>query len=319
MRLGIIGVGDFGTRHAAIAAALPEIELVAVADRDERRRRLVAERLGVAACLDAQNLLEQHSLDGVVIATPLSQHMRDISTALSAGVHLLVEKPVVAAGAEIDQLECLPRAQRMRIVPAHVSRFLPAVAVLRERLANQRVRTVRAIRVVPAERLDLHGADHPAMVAMVHDLDLVRAFVGETLGHVSSVQRWTDDTRPHPQIVMAHLGFDDGVIASVENHWTLPHARQYIDSRIEIVTERETAHLTLPSNAVRIVTARGDYLPDTELEGSVAGLPVGALATQLRHFAQCVITGRDPSVVTLDDALWSVRVAAEIASQSPQP
>jgi predicted dehydrogenase len=116
---------------------------------------------------------------------------------------------------------------------------------------------------------------------------------------------------------MAHLAFDSDVIVSVENYWTLPHARQYIDARMEIVTDAETAHVNLPGNGLRIVASDGDYSPDTDLEASVAGLPVGALATQMRDFARCVTTGAAPSVVTLDDALWSVRVAAEIARQAP--
>jgi predicted dehydrogenase len=230
----------------------------------------------------------------------------------------MVEKPVVSAPDEAAELERLVRTHpRAVVMPAHVSRFIPAVATLRQRLAGNRVLAVRAIRVVPAERLDLHGAEHPALVAMVHDLDLVRAFVAADLEEVTSVQRWTSPDRPHPQIVMAHLRFADGTVASVENHWSLPHARQYIDARMEVTTEHETAHLSLPSNALRIVTADGDVVPDTDLEALVAGVPVGALATQLRHFAQCITTGQPSSVVTVQDATWSVRVAATIAAQTP--
>jgi predicted dehydrogenase len=153
---------------------------------------------------------------------------------------------------------------------------------------------------------------------MVHDLDLVRAVVPGDLVDVTSVQSWTDPDRPYPQVVMAHLRFADGTLASVENHWTLPHARQYIDARLEVVTRSWTAHLRVPGGALRIVEQDGDVLPDTELDAAVAGLPVGALATQLRHFAQCVAQGRPSDVVDLEDAFWSVEVAARITAQQPQ-
>jgi predicted dehydrogenase len=171
--------------------------------------------------------------------------------------------------------------------------------------------------VVPAERLDLHGSEHPALVAMVHDLDLVRAFVTAELRDVTSVQRWTDDSRPHPQIVLAHLTFADGTVASVENYWTLPHSRQYIDARLEVTTDRSIGHVTVPASGLRVVHSGGEDLPDIELEATVAGLPVGALATQLRHFAACVRAGHRSPVVNVDDALWAVRVAARIAAQVP--
>lgn len=238
--------------------------------------------------------------------------------AVEAGVHALVEKPVVAAGDEAERLDRLVRAHPdVVVMPAHVSRFLPAVAALRDRFASQHVVAVRAIRTVPSERLGLHGGEHPALVAMVHDLDLVRAFVPAQVRHVSSIQRWTDDSRPFPQIVMAHVVFEDATLASVENHWTLPHGRQYIDARLEVTTDQEIGYVSVPSHGLRVVARDGDVTPDTDLEPRVAGLPVGALATQLRHFAACARAGTSSSIVSVQDAIWSVRIAADIAAQTP--
>ncbi|WP_104522785.1 Gfo/Idh/MocA family protein [Blastococcus atacamensis] len=320
VRIGIVGVGDFGRRHAAVAAALPEVQLVAVADRDRGRALTVAQELGCAAVGGIEELLAERAVDAVVIATPQHRHLADVRAAVEAGVPALVEKPVVSAGEEAQRLRELVAGSGVLVVPAHVSRFLPGVAQLRERLAIEPAVAVRAVRVVPVERLDMHGGEHPALVAMVHDLDLVRAVLppDAELVDVSSVQSWTEPRRPHPQVVMAQLTFSDGSLASVENRWTLPHARQYIDARMEVTTRRWTAHLQTPSGGLRIATGAGDLLPDTDLEATVAGLPVGALATQLRHFAACVSAGRRSEVVDLEDGLWSVEVAARIAAQQPQ-
>jgi predicted dehydrogenase len=318
VRVGVVGAGDFGIRHVAVAAALPEVELVAVADPSPDRAELVRSRWAVPTCRDVGELLREHRPEAVVIATPQALHLSDVTAAVTAGVHALVEKPIISAGAEADELARLCAAHpEVVVMPAHVSRFLPSVATLRNRLAGERVTAVRAIRVVPAERLDLHGSEHPALVAMVHDLDLVRAFVPAELADVTSVQRWTDDSRPHPQIVLAHLTFTDGTVASVENYWTLPHSRQYIDARLEVTTDRTLGHLVVPGSGLRLVHATGEELPDIELEATVAGLPVGALATQLRHFVACVRAGHGSPVVNVDDALWAVRVAARIAEQVP--
>jgi predicted dehydrogenase len=317
VRIGVVGVGDFGRRHAAVAAALPECELVAVADRDQARARSVAARYGVAAFSCGDDLLAHRDVDAVVVATPQHCHLADVRAAVSAGVAALVEKPVVTAGEEAAELRRLAASINVPVVPAHVSRYLPAVALLRARVERDPAQVVRAIRVVPVERLSLHGGEHPALVAMVHDLDLVRSLVPADLVDVSSVHAWTERDRPHPQIVMAHLRFADGSVASVENHWTLPHARQYIDARLEVTTRRWTSHLQVPAGALRIVEAGGDLLPDTDLDVTVAGMPVGALATQLRHFTRCVGERRPSEVVDLEDALWSVEVAARIAAQRP--
>jgi predicted dehydrogenase len=315
IRVGVVGVGDWGGRHAAIAAALPEFEFVAVADQNAQRAEAVASQYGVEAFADANALLSGCDVDAIVIATPPAGHLRDICSALGSGVHALVEKPVVVDRYEAERLRTLAASASTVLMPAHVSRFMPSFAALRQAVAGQRVIAVRAVRRVPMARLDLHGGEHPALVAMVHDLDLVRAFVPAALESVESVQRWVDDSRPYPQIVMAHLRFADGVVASVENHWTLPHERQYIDAHLEVSTDRTIAHLEVPGTALRLTTADGDFLPDTQLEAWVAGIPVGALATQMRHFASCIRSGRPSQVVTVDEALWSVDVAARIAAQ----
>jgi UDP-N-acetylglucosamine 3-dehydrogenase len=318
IRLGVIGVGDFGARHAAIAAALAEVDLVAVADRNGTRAAAIGERYGARPFPDAAALLDETGVDAVVIATPEHRHLADLELALAARVPALVEKPIVATAGQAAQVRALVRPAGCLVMPAHVSRFLPAFAELRDRLRGHTVRAVRAVRVVPAARLDLHGTEHPALVAMVHDLDLVHALVPEALDTVASVQRRTDPGRAHPQVVLAHLQFTDGVVASVENYWTLPHERQYIDARLEVTTDRALMRMQTPAGALHIATAEGDFLPDTELEAWVAGLPVGALATQMRHFVDCVVSGRVSTVVTVDDALWSVEVAARIAEQAPR-
>jgi len=301
-----------------VAAALPEIELVAVADPSPSRSELVRSRWAVPTCRDVHELLREHAPEAVVIATPQASHLADVTAAVTAGVHAMVEKPIISAGGEADEFERLCAAHpEVVVMPAHVSRFLPSVATLRDRLLGERVTAVRAVRVVPTERLDLHGSEHPALVAMVHDLDLVRAFVPSELRDVTSVQRWTDESRPHPQVVLAHLTFADGTVASVENYWTLPHSRQYIDARLEVTTDRSIGYVTVPGSALKVVHAGGEDLPDIELEATVAGLPVGALATQLRHFGACVRTGHGSPVVDVHDALWAVRVAARIAAQAP--
>jgi predicted dehydrogenase len=316
VRIGVIGTGDFGVRHVAIAAALPEVELVAVADTDAARAQAVGSRYGASAHTGGANLLGNADVDAVVIATPERHHLGVLETALDARVDVLIEKPLVARVSEVERVRTMVEASPQIVLPGHVSRFLPAFAALRERLHGQRVLAVRAIRVVPRGRLDLHGKEHPALVAMVHDLDLIHALIPAALLEVRSVQRWSEPARPHPQVVMAHLTFADGTLASVENYWTLPHERQYIDARLEVTTATEVLTMTTPGGSLRVTAAEGDHSPDTELDAWVAGIPTGALATQMRHFVECVRSRRRSDVVSVEDGLWSVAVASELAGQA---
>jgi predicted dehydrogenase len=151
---------------------------------------------------------------------------------------------------------------------------------------------------------------------MVHDFDLIRALVPSELEHVSSVQSWIDPALPHPQAVFVHLRFKDGTVASVDNLWTLPHSRKYIDARLEVSSDETLAVLSLPGGEVSFATPTGEYAPAVELEGSVYGVPAGALANQLRYFAAHVRGTVVDTAVTLEDALWSVRLALQVQRQA---
>ena len=96
IRLGIIGVGNIGTGHAEniLKGLCPEIEITAVADRRESRRAWALERLpGVPVFEEGSELIASGLCDAVHICTPHYQHPVLAIEALTAGLHVMVEKP----------------------------------------------------------------------------------------------------------------------------------------------------------------------------------------------------------------------------------
>ncbi len=93
IRLGIIGPGDRGTQLVREALACPNTEFVAFADVYTRRLD-DARRLAPAArtYLDYRHLLEDQSIDAVLIATPQHLHADHFAAALDAGKHVYQEK-----------------------------------------------------------------------------------------------------------------------------------------------------------------------------------------------------------------------------------
>jgi UDP-N-acetylglucosamine 3-dehydrogenase len=288
------------------------MELCGVADTDAARAGAAAAGLGCRASGSLEELLAADRPDAVVVATPEVHHVAALRACLDAGAHVLVEKPVALSAADAALARELAAASGLVVLPGHVSRFLPEVARLRELVAGQRVLAMHATRAVPRERLGLHGRIHPAFMAMVHDLDLLRSVQPAELVSVAAEQRWTEPDRPHPQLLWATLGFDDGCVAVVENAWTLPHARRYVDAHLRVTTGELVAEVRLPAGGLRVMREDGDHVPDTQLDAWVGELPVGAIAGQLRHFAACIRAGTPSPVVTMDDAVWSVATAERI-------
>ena len=97
VRLGIIGVGNMGSGHAAniLAGKCPEIELTVVADRREARRQWAKDTLpeGTAIFEEGSDLIQSGLCDAVHICTPHYQHPTLAMEAFAAGLHVMCEKP----------------------------------------------------------------------------------------------------------------------------------------------------------------------------------------------------------------------------------
>src|SRR5690242_5027251 len=94
VRTALIGCGKVGQIHAAALATLPESQFVAVCDADASRAEQFASRYGVTAYDSLPRMLSQAGVEAVTICTPHPLHEEPAVLAASAGVHVLVEKPL---------------------------------------------------------------------------------------------------------------------------------------------------------------------------------------------------------------------------------
>jgi predicted dehydrogenase len=95
--VALIGCGGRGTNDAARFKALPNVELAYVCDVDESRRQAVADKLGVEssrAVGDLRRILDDRSVDAVIVATPDHWHAPASILACDASKHVYVEKPI---------------------------------------------------------------------------------------------------------------------------------------------------------------------------------------------------------------------------------
>lgn len=139
IRLGLIGCGGQGTSLMKRLAPFPDVKIIAVADPDRDRRANVKALVGAEReVADLRQLLDDKSLDAVVIATPDHWHAPAGVLACQAGKHVYVEKPCSHNIEESARLVAAGQRHRRLVQHGTQSRssegLKEAIAMLREGL-----------------------------------------------------------------------------------------------------------------------------------------------------------------------------------------
>ncbi len=206
LRCAVVGVGHLGRWHADKYHGLEGCDLVAVADVDPVRAGEVADRLGCEAVADYRALLGR--VDAVSIAVPTEQHHTVAREFLSAGAHVLVEKPITVSVSQADELIDLAARQARVLAVGHLERFNPVLAACRLPAGP---RFIEAHRLAPFPG---RGTDVDVVLdLMIHDLDIILHVVDEELVDVAAVG--APVLTGSPDIANARLTFAGGCVANV--------------------------------------------------------------------------------------------------------
>jgi predicted dehydrogenase len=148
LRVGIIGGGAIAqVAHLPVLKKLKTVEVQAICDTDLPKARALADRFGVKDALDdIEDLLRNEELDAVVISSPNHLHEAHVLAALSANLHVLVEKPLTVTTASVQRI--LKAAEkRDRIVMVGMNhRYRPDVQIVRSFVQSGELGRIESVR-----------------------------------------------------------------------------------------------------------------------------------------------------------------------------
>lgn len=166
IRLGVIGLGQWGPNHVRAFRALDGCEVVRACDTSEPKQTLARRRFrDLAVTPDANSIVQATDIDAVVIATPVESHFALVKAALEAGKDVLCEKPLAATVTECRALCELARLHRRILMVGHVFLYNSSVLHLKQTLDR---RELGRIYYVDAVRTNLGPVRHD--VGALHDL-----------------------------------------------------------------------------------------------------------------------------------------------------
>lgn len=300
-RIAIVGAGRWGLNHVRVVASEPRCAVHAVCDLDPEVSAGVRALTAAPLVRQLEPLLADPALDAVIIATPAPTHAELARSALLAGKHVLVEKPLALSLADARTVtEAAARSGRCLLV-GHLMLYHPVVT----RLAGiYRSGELGQLHYLHATRVNLGRLrrDENALWSFgPHDLAVIDHLLGEE--PVSVAARGQCVLQPGIEdVVFLSLRFPSGPMAHVHLSWLDPRKER----RLTLVCSHKMAELDdVAADKLRIFDKGYDRPPtfrtfdeyltlrdgDVHIPRVAMGEP---LRLQLSHFLDCLDTGAPP-------------------------
>src|SRR5881397_2124800 len=287
--VAVVGVGYAGRYHAEKYAASKKARLEAVVDIDRDRATEVGKKLRVAALTDYRDLFGRVRCVSIVVPTRL--HYQVARDFLTAGIDVLVEKPMTATLEEGRELVSLAGEKDLVLQVGHLERFNPAI----RRLEG----TIRELKFVECHRLAPfvdRGTDVDVVLdLMIHDIDVIASLVRSPVKRVEAVG--VPVLTDKPDIANARIAFADGCIANVTSSRVSMKRERKVrffqpDAYISIDYDQRRAQIFhKPPPGAGWLDIRGENIEIKEGD---------ALADEIDSFLNCVRTRALPLVSGLE-------------------
>lgn len=311
VRIGSVGLGRLGTRHAEnLASKIPNAELVALCDVDAGRLKTEAARLNVKnVYTDFDAMLECPEIDAVVIVSPSGLHTDQMAKALAKGKHVFSEKPLGITPEQCRQAEkAVERHPDQVFMLGFMRRFDDSYLYAKRKVdAGEIGKPIlfRGYSQDPEKFIagSIAFAEHSGGVFLdmsVHDIDLARWFIGSEPENVYAI----GGCYAHPEFakykdgdnVSCLMKFRNGAMGFLFSGRTAPHGYN-VETEI-IGTEGILRIGSVPQkNLVEILDSYGAR---KECSENFLERFSSAYLNEMQEFVDCIQQGRKPDAAVYD-------------------
>lgn len=300
LRVGLLGCGGIGARHAGAVAELPnDMELVACCGRDADRTKAFASGRGAAAYIDLDAMLGKERLDLVIATLPPFNRDGEIERVARAGVHLLVEKPIALSQQAADSMVADVGATGVVAAIGFMYRFGDAVRRWKAADTGQ-VGLYAGAYHCNALHADWWREEAKSggqiLEQVIHQIDLIRHLMGEPDTVYARRANFAHHDTPGydvEDISAIVFGWDDGRIATLNaSNITVPGVWH---KEWAVYAERMTGRFTSWNDAVLTRTA-GEIAAE-----EIAG-PTDPFVAQLADVHRAIATGSAPYIPLAEGA-----------------
>ncbi len=307
LRVAVIGCGSRGRGHMKILADFDDTVLIAICDTVEAARNNAGDTYNVSnryETIDA--LLDNETVDAVIVATPAHLNGKAALPCLARGVHTLLEKPPGISLAETQNLRDTAKNTGAKAMMGWNRRFHPII-LQAKKLVTDRGPVIQLVgefhksitRLAQSSKFPEHLMDNMFLETPIHALDALRAIAESDVQEVHAVVKRT--ISEYKDVHAALILFENGCVAQLIANYTT-------DARLE----RYEIHGRNISAYLEGVSRGTVFCDGKKHELNVTG--TGGTAEQNRYFLDCVKSDTPVSLpaANLDEAIKTMQLAETI-------
>lgn len=274
LNFAILGTGHIAAKMAKTLDFLrDEINPYAVASRSlEKSKKLAEANCFAKAYGSYAEMLSDPEVDVVYIATPNTFHFEHAKMCLSAGKHIICEKPFTMKASEADEIFALARERKLFVLEAVWTRFQPAVKSIRDIITSGEIGAPRFIQAMFG--LAVSGKDRMKLPSLgggaLYDLGIYAIHFAAMYFGLDSIRRISSAATLSPDGVddqsTITIEYNDGRMASLATSMTAAYGTSsriagtlgFIDAP-QLTRSDYFRVCQIPSNASRDVTCLFDF------------------------------------------------------------
>jgi predicted dehydrogenase len=221
LKLGLVGLGYWGPNLLRAAADLESVDVTVACDLMPDRLALHQKRNPyLKTTSDVEDILTDHSIDGVLVASPIGTHHELALRCLQAGKHVFVEKPLAQTSDQcLDLISCAAERDLI-LMPGHTFLYSPSVVAVKEILERQ---DLGEIYFVTSTRVNLgiHQSNSSVIEDLApHDFSILHYWLGMPL-FVRAIGR-DSVVRGDWDVAFIDMGYPTGTLVRMELSWLAP-------------------------------------------------------------------------------------------------
>ncbi len=302
--VGVIGVGAWGKNHVRVFSELKEANVIAIADLDAKRAKIIAKKFNTKHYTVVDDLFRREDIDAVTICTPTVTHADLALEAISAGKHVLLEKPMTDTFRQGKRIIDAAKAANVTLMVGFVERFNPSVQTAAQLIDQGKI---GEIVLGSARRLGPFVPERVADIGIIkdlaiHDIDVARSLVKQEATSVYAIAGSLYHTyEDHANIV---IRFNDKPTFFIECNWLTPNKVRGLN----ITGSQGVLSLDYITQDVTLGTSQKQQKSTAQWDEP--------LKRELIHFIQSVANKQTP-ITTGMDGLEALKIA-EAALESAQ-